>query len=162
MSRVEIATAEKLGLPVQAAAVMRYPGWFQQQALRQQFRGPMALLRNIPDALGRPEREAARAALAAAGLPDTAVVAATAAGLHVLSTGGLVRIAPDQEVLRLAPGTFTATGDVLAFTALLRLRLPNGLEIAYEGIRNSLPRPRIPVIAAAVALAHVPAETASR
>lgn len=52
MARIETETAEKLGMTVKAAAVVNYPGWFQHEAIKRQFRGSLAI--PMRSALARP------------------------------------------------------------------------------------------------------------
>jgi hypothetical protein len=50
-------------------------------------------------------REAGQAALAAAGLPELGILAVTDQGIHVLTTDGILRSSPEEEVLFLPAGS---------------------------------------------------------
>jgi len=61
MTRIETETADKLGMTVKAAAVVNYPGWFQHEAIKRQFRGPRAIpcdpwWRALAGSRGRPAK----------------------------------------------------------------------------------------------------------
>lgn len=155
MTRIETETAEKLGMTVKAAAVVNYPGWFQHEAIKRQFRGPLAIpMRSMVAGVGRQSREAGQAALAAAGLPELGILAVTDQGIHVLTAKGILRSSPKEEVLFLPAGSYTASSEPGAFTAVLTLQLPSGQKVRYESSRSGLPLPTIRAFEAAVEAAR--------
>jgi hypothetical protein len=132
----ETATEKLLGEPVQAAAFVKYPGWFQEQAIKKQFRGPLAIpLHKATSLIGKESRDAGQALLAEAGLPDIAVLAVTGAGLRVVRatfsfmTGA---VQPEECVLTIAERTYSAHTEEQLLTVLLTLVLADDRQVQYE------------------------------
>jgi hypothetical protein len=151
MTRIETEAAEKLGMTVKAAAVVNYPGWFQHEAIKRQFRGPLAGdLAIFGGGCRQAIAGAGQAALAAAGLPELGILAVTDQGVHVLTTKGILRSSPKQEVLFLPAGSYTASTEPGAFTGVLTIQLPSGQNVRYESSSSGLPLPTISAFEVAV------------
>lgn len=157
---VHVAAARRLGRPITAAVTVKPPGWYQQRAIRSQFRGPFRALRPMVADLDRSQREAGREALAKAGLPDFAILAVTESGLHVLRaverTGR-----PLEEVMLLQPRSFRATRRASALLLELTLMLPEGRTATYEALRLSVGHANARGIEAVLALGSLAATSAS-